>query len=327
MKAVCFFTNKGGVGKTTLLCNLAGYLAKEKNLKIAVIDADPQANATQYMFPDQFLEDVYDLETADTIFDYVRPVTQGKGFQSTIHIERSESFGVDVVLGDPRLALVEDFLAADWGASGVRSLRSTYVFRQMLAHLQTYDFVFFDMGPSLGSINRAALIASDFFLIPISIDIFSVRAVTNISEWLSKWVKLLQQKLEFVDDPDEIEVDDIKLRLRLLGHVNQQYTAKRDSKGERRAVRAYEKIMAEIPKTIAKSNLMQAQPSPNSGYKLGEIPNLHSLIPMSQFNHKPIFALKGFDGVVGAHFAKVTESKEIFASIADRFLENVDDLS
>ena len=195
MKAVCFFTNKGGVGKTTLLCNLAGYLAKEKNLKIAVIDADPQANATQYMFPDQFLEDVYDLETADTIFDYVRPVTQGKGFQSTIHIERSESFGVDVVLGDPRLALVEDFLAADWGASGVRSLRSTYVFRQMLAHLQTYDFVFFDMGPSLGSINRAALIASDFFLIPISIDIFSVRAVTNISEWLSKWVKLLQQKL------------------------------------------------------------------------------------------------------------------------------------
>lgn len=327
MKAVCFFTNKGGVGKTTLLCNLAGYLAKEKNLKIAIIDADPQANATQYMFSDEFLEGVYDLETADTIFDYVRPVTQGKGFQNRLHIERSESFGVDVVLGDPRLALVEDFLAADWGASGVRSLRSTYVFRQMLAHLQTYDFVFFDMGPSLGSINRAALIASDFFLIPISIDIFSVRAVTNISEWLSKWVKLLQQKLEFVDDPDEIEVDDIILRLRLLGHVNQQYTAKRDSKGERRAVRAYEKIMAEIPKTIAKSNLMQAQPSPTSGYKLGEIPNLHSLIPMSQFNHKPIFALRSFDGVVGAHFAKVTESKEIFAVIADRFLENVDDLS
>ncbi|MBL0924940.1 MAG: ParA family protein [Sphingomonadaceae bacterium] len=327
MKAVCFFTNKGGVGKTTLLCNLAGYLAKEKGLRIAVVDADPQANATQYMFEDEFIEDVYDLESAETIYDYVRPVTQGKGFQQNLHLQRSESFKVDVVLGDPRLALVEDFLAADWGASGVRSLRSTYVFRQMLTHLSNYDYVFFDMGPSLGSINRAALIASDYFVIPISIDIFSVRAVTNISEWLSKWVKLLQQKLEFVDDPEDLEVDDIDLRLRLLGHVNQQYTAKRNSKGERRAVRAYEKIMADIPKTIAKSNLMQAKPSPESGYKLGEIPNLHSLIPMSQFSHKPIFALKATDGVVGAHFAKVAESKEIFQAIADRFIENINDLS
>lgn len=327
MKAVCFFTNKGGVGKTTLLCNLAGYLAKQKGLKIAVVDADPQANATQYMFSEDFIEEVYDLEVAKTVYDYVRPVTQGKGFQDKLHLEKSDTFGVHVVLGDPRLALVEDFLAADWGASGVRSLRSTYVFRQMLTHLRKYDYVFFDMGPSLGSINRAALIASDFFLIPISIDIFSVRAVTNISEWLSKWVKLLNQKLNFIDDTDEIEVDDIELRLRLLGHVNQQYTAKRNASGERRAVKAYERIMQDIPKAIAKSRLMQASPAPSNGYELGEIPNLHSLIPMSQFNHKPIFALKSADGVVGAHFTKVAESKGIFEDIAERFLENVDELS
>jgi len=327
MKAVCFFTNKGGVGKTTLLCNLAGYLAKERNLKIAVIDADPQANATQYMFGDDFLEEVYDLDTAETVYDYVRPVTQGKGFRDDVHVQRSDNFGVDVILGDPRLALVEDFLAADWGASGVRSLRSTFVFRQMLLHLKKYDFVFFDMGPSLGSINRAALIASDFFVIPISIDIFSVRAVGNISDWLSKWVKLLSQKLEFIEDPEEIEVDDLELRLRLLGHVNQQYTAKRNSKGERRAVKAYEKIMKDIPKAIAKSKLMQAAPEPSQGYEIGEIPNLHSLIPMSQFSHKPIFALKGADGVVGAHFTKVAESKDIFGEIANHFLQNVDDLA
>lgn len=327
MKAVCFFTNKGGVGKTTLLCNLAAYLAKIEGKRIAVVDADPQANATQYMFEEDFLEEVYDLDTAETVYDYVRPVTQGKGFRSVLNVETSEAFGVDVVLGDPRLALVEDFLAADWGASGVRSLRSTYVFRQMLTHLEDYDFVFFDMGPSLGSINRAALIASDFFIIPISIDIFSVRAVTNISEWLSNWVKLLNQKLEFIDDPDDIEVEDIELRLRLLGHVNQQYTAKRDSKGERRAVKAYERIMRSIPKAIAKSKLMQTTPEPGNGYELGEIPNLHSLIPMSQFNHKPIFALKSADGVVGAHFTKVAESKEIFETIADSFLTNIDELS
>jgi len=238
-----------------------------------------------------------------------------------------QNFGVDVVLGDPRLALAEDFLAADWGSAGVRSLRSTYVFRQMLTHLQEYDYVFFDMGPSLGSINRAALIASDFFIIPISIDIFSVRAVSNISDWLSKWVKLLKQKLEFVDDPAEIEVADLDLRLRLLGHVNQQYTAKRNASGERRAVKAYDRIMNGIPKAIARSSLMQAHPEPNNGYELGEIPNLHSLIPMSQFAHKPIFGLKGSDGVVGAHFTKVAEAEGIFKQIASRFLENVAEIS
>ncbi|HMO74123.1 MAG TPA: ParA family protein [Sphingopyxis sp.] len=92
MKAVCFFTNKGGVGKTTLLCNLAGYLALERNLKIAVVDADPQANATQYMFPEEFIEEVYDLDTIQTVYDYVRPVTQGKGFQKDIHLQRSKNF-------------------------------------------------------------------------------------------------------------------------------------------------------------------------------------------------------------------------------------------
>jgi len=93
MKAVCFFTNKGGVGKTTLLCNLAGYLAKVNNLKIAVVDADPQANATQYMFGEGFLENVYESDASETVYDYVRPVTQGKGFQVRLNLEKSQNLG------------------------------------------------------------------------------------------------------------------------------------------------------------------------------------------------------------------------------------------
>lgn len=328
MKAVGFFTNKGGVGKTTLLCNLAGYLSLERGHKIAVVDADPQANATQYMFPEDDLEEIYDLGTEETIYDFARPLSQGKGYSSSVHLKKSRGFGVDVVLGDPRLALLEDFLAADWSTSGVRSIRSTYVFRTLLSHLKKYDYVFFDMGPSLGSINRAALIASDFFVIPVSIDIFSVRAIGNISEWLSKWRRVLDQKLAFVDEPDDLDIEDLDLRLKLLGHVNQQYTAKRNSKGERRAVRAYEKIMRGIPAAIEKSIVSSSQSEPeNIDYSLGEIPNLHSLIPMSQTSRKPIFALKSADGIVGAHFSKVGEARDIFQGIARRFEENVDRLS
>lgn len=328
MKAVGFFTNKGGVGKTTLLCNLAGFLSLEKGKKIAVIDADPQANATQYMFPEDDLEEIYDLSTEETVFDFARPLSQGKGYSSKVHLKRSKTFGVDVVLGDPRLALLEDFLAADWSTSGVRSIRSTYVFRELLQHLSGYDYVFIDMGPSLGSINRAALISSDYFVIPVSIDIFSVRAIGNISEWLSKWRRVLEQKLTFVDEPEDLDIHDLELRLKLLGHVNQQYTAKRDAKGKRRAVRAYEKIMKGIPAAISKNIVAPSQPDPEDiDYSLGEIPNLHSLIPMSQTSRKPVFALKSADGVVGAHFTKVGDAYEIFRLIASRFEENIEILS
>ena len=324
MKAVGFFTNKGGVGKTTLLCNLAGYLSLELGRKVAVVDADPQANATQYMFSDSDLEEIYDLETEETVYDFARPLSQGKGYSQAVHLKRSVSFGVDVVLGDPRLALLEDFLAADWSTSGVRSIRSTFVFRELLQHLSNYDYVFVDMGPSLGSINRAALIASDFFVIPVSIDIFSVRAIANISEWLGKWRRVLEQKLAFVDDPDDLDIDDLELRLRLLGHVNQQYTAKRDARGQRRAVRAYEKIMRGIPAAINKGIVQPSQREPEDlNYELGEIPNLHSLIPMSQTSRKPVFALRSSDGIVGAHFTKVGDAHEIFSGIASRFEENV----
>lgn len=322
MKAVAFFTNKGGVGKTTLLCNLAGQLAN-RGKKILVVDADPQANATQYMFSDEEMEDVYENKTGFTIYDFCRPISLGKGFSEELKFTKVPNFDVDLLFGDPRLALMEDVLAADWGGNSVRGLRTTFVFRQLLSRCNNYDYVFFDMGPSLGSINRATLLACDYFLIPISIDIFSVRAVGNISQWLRQWRRVLNSKMESVDDLHEIDVEDLEVRLRLVGHVNQQYTAKKKS-GVRRAVKAYEKIMNDIPKAIQDGVVGTDQIDPvGLNYELGEIPNLHSLIPMSQTARKPVFSLKASDGVVGAHFAKVDDARKLFSQIANRFEQNI----
>jgi cellulose biosynthesis protein BcsQ len=326
VKAVGFFTNKGGVGKTTLLCNLAGRLA-QSGKKILVVDADPQANATQYMFSDEEIDDVYENRNGFTIYDFCRPIELGKGFSEELTFTASKNFGVDVLFGDPRLALMEDVLASDWGGRDVRGLRTTFIFRDLLSRCRQYDYVFFDMGPSLGSINRSALLSCDFFLIPISIDIFSVRAVDNIAKWLKQWRKVLNLKLSSVEDVSEIEVGDIELRLRLVGYVNQQYTAK-SRQGVRRAVKAYEKIMNDIPKAIQEGVVRTTQPEPEGiNYELGEIPNLHSLIPMSQTARKPIFSLKATDGVVGAHFAKVEEARHLFGEIATRFEQNISEFA
>ena len=56
MKTIAVFNNKGGVGKTTLLCNLAACL-KDKGKRVLLIDADPQCNATIYLFSQEKIED------------------------------------------------------------------------------------------------------------------------------------------------------------------------------------------------------------------------------------------------------------------------------
>lgn len=59
MLSIAMFNNKGGVGKTTLLCNLASYLQKDCGKKVLVVDADPQCNSTTYALDEDSFYDVY----------------------------------------------------------------------------------------------------------------------------------------------------------------------------------------------------------------------------------------------------------------------------
>ena len=88
MKSIAFFNNKGGVGKTTLLCNVAGYLALENNARVLVIDADPQCNATQSLFSDETLNSIYRKKTF-TIDSVVKPLALGKGYSELLEIKKS----------------------------------------------------------------------------------------------------------------------------------------------------------------------------------------------------------------------------------------------
>lgn len=320
MKAVAFFNNKGGVGKTTLLCNVAAYFA-ESGLRVCVVDCDPQCNASQYLFHDEVLEKML-AEPQQTIESLFTSLMAGEGHASRVPIKRSASFGVDVVCGSPGLSMAEDFLAEEWASLNTqRGLSSTMVFHRMLLLLRDYDYVFFDVSPSLGSINRTVLLSSDYFISPISIDIFSLKAFENISQWMTKWrlhwdylvnSPQLNSKNETVISAKEIK------GAKFIGYVSQQYIAKRDSNGEKRPVKSYDEIIQQIDGQIDKhfkGNLLPPEP-----YEIGSIPNLHSLAPMSQSRRKPIFALLASDGIVGAHFAKVKEAREVFGHVSDEIL-------
>ena len=178
MKSIGFFNNKGGVGKTTLICNLAASLAKNKNLKILIIDADPQCNASAYLLSDNELETILLDNTRSSLDSFYDPIRRGQGYPVNLpNIVHSERFGIDLIVGDPKLSIREDLLATDWASTKngePRGFQTTYAIKELLSRLTQYDFILVDMGPSLGALNRSVLLAVDYFLMPLSVDIFSL---------------------------------------------------------------------------------------------------------------------------------------------------------
>lgn len=309
---------------------MAAYLQLKCQKKVLIIDADPQCNATTYMFSDEDILKIYDSK--QTINKIIEPLTKGKGYiSSDLPIIRSENFGIDIIPGDTKLSLSEDFLSKDWldGKAGdFRGLQTTLVFKDLLIKLekQNYDYVLFDVGPSLGALNRSVLVANDFYIVPMSSDIFSLQALENISQSLSLWKSQLNRGLsDYYEKENEkfcIENQDVYWSLNFAGYITQQYIAKTKN-GIKQPVNAFEKIIKRIPSAIAL--LKEKNEISLKSDKLGEIPTLNSLIPLSQSSYVPIFNLKTEHGVVGSHFNKVKEYEITISKIADNLLKNIGD--
>lgn len=335
MTSIAFFNNKGGVGKTTLVCNLASYFALEENKKVLVIDADPQSNASIYMWGEEAVIKYLEDEDNKTISSILYQPYNGDGYlpKADLPILHSDSFGVDFIMGDTSFSIYEDFLSKEWseGSNIPRSIKSTFVFSELLRQLETeYDFVFFDLGPSLGAINRVVLVSCNFFVIPLSSDIFSLKAINNISQSLSKWKTTLQETVEkyhksegYNERTDKIKDLYNPENPRLLGYTYQQYIT-RSTGGERRPVRAYDNIISKIPGLIKEKLLPFFSDGVKDMLEIGSVPNFSSMIPLSQTVNKPVFKLDGSDGIIGAHYKKILEYGEIMNKMTQSIINNLE---
>ncbi len=327
-RAIAVFNNKGGVGKTTFLCNLAGYLQTKMNKRVLIIDADPQCNTSTYILSEETFFKAYHDKDLFTINDIIVPVMNGQGYISEYKSSTSEAFGVDLIPGNPRFAIAEDFLAKDWGdvmSSQIRGIRTNMLFIHFLTMCSHYDYVFFDMGPSLGALNRAVLLSCDFFITPMSADIFSLLALENIGKSINDWKNIFNQSIAKLDSLSLKALDGLKTEcnIKFLGYIEQQYVSK---SGE--AVKSYEKILEKIPDEIQKHIVEPINNESYSvNYNIGSIPNFYSLVPMSQNAHKPIFLLNSNDGVLGAHYKKVNDYLELIKNISARVLLNMEAIS
>ncbi len=321
---IAFFNNKGGVGKTTMVYHLSWMFA-DRGLRVIAADLDPQSNLTAAFLDEERLEQVMPQVDGhpQTIFGALQPLKRGVGDIADAHVEIvSDRLGL--ILGDMALSTFEDQLSEVWPKCMDRDERSFRVMSafyrivQNAAEKHGADVILIDLGPNLGAINRAALIASDFVVIPLGPDLFSLQGLQNLGPALRRWREEWKERL--AKNP----VPSIVLPLGTIKPIG--YMVLRHSIRLDRPVKAFERWIARIPSTYAESVLEQNAVSnvtidddPNC---IAKLKDYRSLMPLAQEARKPMFFLKPADGALGAHSYAVTEAYKDFKNVAVSIVAN-----
>lgn len=213
---ISIFNNKGGVGKTTTIWNMAISLA-DKGKNVLLIDFDPQCNLSIASVGDEEFSDLLEKSTkypfGQTIRDYALPYIQ-RNKAGTVHTHELKSppqSGIcHIVPGDFWLNNFSDILSV-----GTDVVSGSGLYRFMIPQLITeeaqtindinYDYVLIDLPPSFNTLVRSALYCSDYFLVPCTADLFSAYCVGLIGEMLPLFVEDWEQgkKRFLASDPSD----------------------------------------------------------------------------------------------------------------------------
>lgn len=324
---IAFFNNKDGVGKTSLVYHLA-WMMSHQGLSAIAADLDPQANLTASFLDEEQLESLWPNGNAltvpgSTVYGSLAPLIRGIGDIAAPPLISIED-RLRVLPGDLALSRCEDELSSQWldcldGKE--RAFRVISAFWRILTRVvedADADAVLVDVGPNLGAINRAVLVAADYVVIPVAPDLFSVQGLQNLGPTLRAWRREWAARLSHNPDP-ALTLPAGTMRPAgyvLLGHAVRLG----------RPVQAYERWMARIPEVYRTAVLDVEEPAPvveNDPYCLARIKHYRSLMPMSYEVRKPVFDLKPADGAFGGHQAAVSAARADFAALTERILKDV----
>lgn len=321
MRLITFFNNKGGVGKTTTVYHTA-WMLSELGIKTIAIDLDPQSNLTSMFLTEERLEEIFENNLPLTILDSINSIVNGDPF-APAHIEVIND-NLGLILGNLALSTFEDNLSDAWLKclnSDIYSFRIISIFNTIIkeaAHRVNAEIVLIDVGPNLGAINRAVTISSDYIIMPVASDLFSLQGIKNLGTTLTTWKRQWIQRKELrpsnitFEIPENLSVP--------CGYIVMQYSAK-----ESRPVKSYLRWANRIPEIFSKFVLGNTNLSILSVEQdvncIALLKHYRSLAPMSMEAHKPIFSLRPADGAIGAHVYAVQRSYEEFKYLTNRILE------
>ena len=318
MKAIAFFNNKGGVGKTTLVYHLA-WMYAELGASVVAADLDPQANLSTMFLPEDRLLELWPEDRHDhSILGSVSPMLRGVGDLAEPHVEQV-TLNLGLLVGDLGLSRFEAKLSSAWPDCMNRdeaAFRTESAFHRVIARAadqRQADIVLVDVGPNLGAINRAAIIAANHVVFPLAPDLFSLQGLQNIGPTLNDWREQWQDRLDRRPPNTALELPDANIEP--AGYVVMQHAVRAV-----RPVRAYQKWMRRIPRVYRTAILGEEAPDVGSTEGddecLATLKHYRSLLAMAQEARKPAFFLRPADGAIGGHLRAVQDCYEDFAALA-----------
>ena len=170
-KIISVINQKGGVGKTTTIINLAAGLSL-KGKKILVIDLDPQGNATTGL-------GLSNTENSDrTIYN----VLNGTINISKV-IQKTQFESLDLITSNVDLSGLEVETAGN-------SKRAFILKEQIMAYLNdsrpSYSHILIDCPPSLSLLTIMALVASNSLVVPLQTEFFALEGLTQLIKTIDR---------------------------------------------------------------------------------------------------------------------------------------------
>jgi chromosome partitioning protein len=316
---------KGG-GKADVAALVFGvaWMLSELGRRAVILDLDPQADLTRLFLGDARTERLWRAPAGCSIYGALQPLLMSEGGARNRYVEVIGP-GLGLVPGDMLLSRVERELGSVWDgtpAGHQRGLRLIIAFAeiaQRAAEQVSAEIVLLNVGPGLGTIERAAVSASDHVVVPVAPDLYSLQALRVLGTGLRNWQRLSAGRTQCALQSRVPLRDGL---VRPCGYVILRHGIRVD-----RAVGPYDRWLRLVPSEYRRCVLNVPDDHAASGaddeHCLGVLKRYHSLAELGLEARKPVFLLHPADGALGAYQRAVRETYGQYEALAQRLLARV----